>query len=152
MNKLAIHFSFLNFFFVLALNKNLWSTFYDFYKTEHAVHKIFVYNTNTLWNDYRSKHGRKNLILNKLSITSCPYGPLSLQRNTRELKDSLFSYTQVWERKRNRRYDNFKKTFSDRAHAYNYPMFPLSTCTLWYDDWCTGSWGRHTSSEITSAF
>lgn len=58
------------FFFVLALNKNLWSTFYDFYKTEHAVHKIFVYNTNTLWNDYRSKHGRKNLILNKYYILS----------------------------------------------------------------------------------
>lgn len=140
-------------FFVLALNKNLWSTFYDFYKTEHAVYKIFVYNTNTLWNDYRSKHGRKNLILNKLSITSCPYGPLSLlikEEYKRVKRFTLFLHPGLREKKTG------DKTISKRhfltAHAYNYPMFTLSTCTLWYDDWCTGSWGGQTSSEITSVF
>lgn len=95
---------FLIFFFVLVLNKNLiWSTFYDFYKTEHAVHKIFVYNTNTLWNDYRSKHGRKNLILNKLSITSCPYGPLSLlikEEYKRVKRFTLFLHPGMREKKK----------------------------------------------------
>lgn len=101
------------FFFCSCFKQKPMVHFYDFYKTEHAVHKIFVYNTNTLWNDYRSKHGRKNLILNKLSITSCPYGPLSLliKEEYKRVKRFKISFpTPRYEREK----ETGDKTFSKR--------------------------------------